>query len=537
VKLSSPSAALAVPVAAVLALAALPASAPRAQASAPTPSHVQLPALGESVSEDVTIGAERRLGEQVMRLVRRDLDYLDDPLLVEYVGSLWSPLVTAARRRGEIGPDIDAAFAWEAFLVRDRSVNAFALPGGYVGVYLGMLAMTGSRDELASVLAHELAHVTQRHIARNMVNSSRQSLVGAAAMLLGLLAASRSGSGDMAQAAVMSGQAAMLQGQLNFTRDMEREADRIGWNVFSAAGYAPEGVAQIFERMDQVGRLTDSNAYPYLRSHPLTIERIGEARSRLDGAPRAATPQGSPGVLAHGLMRARARVLMDTTVNGLRRTQASEASAGASPADRLAAHYAGALASLMLREPARAQAPLEAARALVSAGPQDDAVARHAVQLLTAQWHLARNEPARAITVLDTDTAPSRAQLLLRAQASLDAARAGGARDDLRRQTETLQTWVAEHRDDALAWGQLAQCAQVLGLRLRAVRAEAEARAAVGDLTGAIDRLRAGQRLARSGEAPDFIESSIIDARARELEALRRQLAADSRRNGEREPE
>jgi predicted Zn-dependent protease len=526
VKWLSPPAALA----AVLALAAVPAAAPRAQ--------VQLPALGESVSDDITIGAERRLGEQVMRLVRRDADYLDDPLLTDYVASLWAPLVASARRRGEIGQNIDGAFAWESFLVRDRSVNAFALPGGFVGVYLGLISITASRDELASVLAHELSHVTQRHIARSMVNSSRQSMVGLAAMILGMIAAGRSGNPDMALAAMAGGQAALAQGPLNFSRDMEREADRIGWNVYSDAGFAPEGVVSIFEKMDQASRLTDSNAYPYLRSHPLTIERIGEARTRLEGAPRrAGTDAAASGGLEHAVMRARARVLMDTSVNGLRRSLASEAPAGASPSDRLNAWYASALASLMLREPARAQAPLDAALGLVNAGPRDDARARRAVQMLAAQWHLARGEPARAIALLDADADASRPRMLLRAQASLDAARGNAANDDLRRQTEALQTWVSEHRQDALAWGQLAQCAQALGLRLRAVRAEAEARAAIGDVPGAIDRMRAGQRLARSGEATDFIESSVIDSRLRELEALRRQLAAEARGSGREERE
>jgi predicted Zn-dependent protease len=384
-------------------------------------------------------------------------------------------------------------------------------------------------------MAHELSHVTQRHIARNMVNSSRQSLVGMAAMILGMLAAGRSGNADMAQAAVVGGQAAMVQGQLNFSRDMEREADRIGWNVLVGAGFAPEGVVQVFEKLDHASRLTDNNAYPYLRSHPLTVDRIGEARARLDAAPRRpGSAAAAGGVLEHAVMRARARVLMDGSVNGLRRTQASEVAPAASPADRLHALYASALASLMLREPARAQAPIEAALALVSAGPRADAPARQAVQLLAAQWHLARGEPARAIALLDVDATPTRPLLLLRAQASLDATRVGGGQDDLRRQTEALQTWVSEHRADALAWAQLAQCAQALGLRLRALRAEAEARAAVGDLPGAIDRLRAGQRLARSGEAPDFIESSIIDARTRELEAQRRQIVAEER--GERGP-
>jgi predicted Zn-dependent protease len=230
-------------------------------------------------------------------------------------------------------------------------------------------------------------------------------------------------------------------------------------------------------------------------------------------------------------------VLMDTSVNALRRVQATEAPASATPADRLQALYGSALASLVLREPARAQPLLEAALALVNAGPRDDARARHAMQLLAAQWHLSRGEPARAIALLDAEGTPSRPLLLLRAQASLEAARAGAGQDDLRRQTEALQAWVAERRTDALAWAQLAQNTQALGLRLRAVRAEAESRAAVGDIAGALDRLRAGQRLARSGEAPDFIETSIIDARVRELEALRRQLAAEARENGQRPPE
>src|SRR5439155_1151642 len=136
-----------------------------------------------------------------------------------YLQGIFQPLVVAARQRGEIGPDIDQRFAWEPFLVRDRTVNAFALPGGFVGVHLGLISMTASRDELASVLAHEMSHVTQRHIARSVASSSRQSLVGLAAMILGAIAASRSSHADALQAVVVGGQAAMAQGQLNFSRD------------------------------------------------------------------------------------------------------------------------------------------------------------------------------------------------------------------------------------------------------------------------------------------------------------------------------
>jgi beta-barrel assembly-enhancing protease len=216
-------------VAAVCALAIAWPAAPAAQAQN------RLPALGDTASEDFNLGTERRIGDQIMREIRRDTAYSDDPVLLEYLQSVFLPLVSAARRRGEIGPDVDTRFAWEAFLVRDRSVNAFALPGGYIGVHLGLIAMTSTRDELAAVLAHELSHVTQRHIARSISNSRRQSLIGVAATILGILAASRSNNADVANAAIAGGQAATIQGQLNFSRDMEREADRIG-PIASASG-------------------------------------------------------------------------------------------------------------------------------------------------------------------------------------------------------------------------------------------------------------------------------------------------------------
>ncbi|MBI3155654.1 MAG: M48 family metalloprotease, partial [Burkholderiales bacterium] len=287
---------------------ALPAPALHAASS--------LPALGDSASEDLAVADERRLGQQIMRSVRTDPLYLDDPILLEYVQSLWDPLVDAGRRLGHIGDDTDATFGWELFLVRDRAVNAFALPAGFVGVYLGLVSLTASGDELASVLAHELSHVTQRHIARGVGSSQRIGILSTVAMILALLAASRAGNADAAQAAIVGGQAAMAQGQLNFTREMEREADRVGFAMLQAAGFAPQGMASMFERLAFANRLMDDNAFPYLRSHPLTTERIAEARDRL--APQAgAAPEGRPthapiaeaGAL-HALMRARARVLM-----------------------------------------------------------------------------------------------------------------------------------------------------------------------------------------------------------------------------------
>ncbi len=507
---------------------------------------VRLPSLGESAGDDFAVGTERRLGEQIMAEVRRDPAYYDDPLLLDHIQSMWLPLVAAARARGNISADLDSAFTFETFLVRDRSINTFARPGGFVGVHLGLMAVTGTRDELASVLAHELSHVTQRHIARSIASSSRQSLVGLAALLLGVLAASRAGnsSGDATQAVIVGSQAAMVQGQLNFSRDMEREADRIGWGVHQSAGFAPLGMAAMFERLENASRLTDSGSFPYLRSHPLTVDRIGEARSRIDAAPAAlAAPRPT---LDHQLMQARARVLMDSGVQSLRRWQAVEAGA-ASGGERLAMLYASALASLELREPARAQSTLDSAAALL---PKDIVNRRAAFALgaLQAQVWQASGQAPRALAWLDAQRAPAsgpaaRPLLLMRAQAAIDVARAGSAGPanvSLRSSTEALQTWVAEQRLDASAWSLLAQGADLLGLKLRSMRADGEAAAARGDLVGAIDRLRAAQRQARGGGAgggsgaPDFIEVSIIDARLRDLTAIRRAQLAEAR--GERNP-
>ena len=486
----------------------------------------RLPALGESASQDLSVGDERRLGEQLMREARRDPDFLDDPVLLAYVQSVWQPLVAAARELGNIDPELDRMYPFEIFLVRDRSVNAFAWPGGYVGVNLGLIAMTTNRDQLASVLAHELSHVTQRHIARSIGNSSRASMVSVAAMLLGILAASRSGNADVANAAIAGGQAAGIQSQLNFSRDMEREADRVGFAVLADAGYAVGGMAQMFERLDTASRLNDSGGFPYLRTHPLTTERIAEARDRVLMS-HAAPPQPT---LLHAMMRERARVLMDTNAQALARLAAGQSTA-ALASDRLGALYGGALAQERLGNAARAEAmAAEGLRAVEALVPREPA-AEQDWRLALSQARLARGDAAGALAPLEPLAAADRPVLLQRARIAQEwhARDADAAAAEVRRSTEALQTWVAEHPNDAAAWEALSANAGALGQRLRSLRADAEARAALGDLQGAIDRLRAAQARARGGAGQEFIEASVIDARLRQFERERRQLALEMR--------
>jgi predicted Zn-dependent protease len=495
----------------------------------PAAAQVRLPALGESASEDLSVGAERRIGDQILREVRRDPDFLDDPVLLAYVQSLWEPLLAAGRATGNIDAELEQQFAWEIFLVRDRSVNAFAWPGGYVGVHLGLIAITSNRDQLASVMAHELSHVSQRHIARGISNSRNASLISIATLLLGILAASRANNTDVANAAITGGQAAGIQTQLNYSRDVEREADRVGFGLLAHAGFAPAGMAQMFEKMDFAQRINDSGGFPYLRTHPLTVDRISEARNRVLLAGNAPLPPDP----MHLLMQLRARVLMDTNPQALGRLAAG-ASSSPLAADRVAALYGGSLAQVLLGDPARAEElVVEARRAAAGLAPRDPAVER-TLALQQAQARLARGDAVGSLKLLDELAAGGvdRPLLLLRARAALawgqrDAAAAAG---ELRAGTEALQTWVSEHRQDAQAWELLAATAEAIGQKLRSMRAGAEARAVLGDLNGAIDRLRVAQASARgAGSGQEFIEASVIDARLRQLERERRQIILELR--------
>lgn len=481
---------------------------------------VNLPALGDSVSAEVSISAEKKLGDQVMRQIRPDPDYLDDPLLLEYVQGTFSPLVQAARKLGNISDDTSDRFAWEVFLVRDKSVNAFALPGGYIGVHLGLIAMTGARDELASVLGHELSHVTQRHIARSYIGESRNSLLATAGMILGILAAARSRSTDGVQAAVLGSQAAAAQASLNFSRDMEREADRVGFQVMTQAGYAPAGMASMFERMEQAYHLMDSGSYPYLRSHPLTSERIGEARARLgtNGDTRVV------GTTEHALMAARSKVLMDQRAEAWRQLQGLDAGArqGGAPMDQLAARYASALASIKLRDFSRAETTLKTADAIAGMLGADVGAKRMMVYL-HAEFELARGKPAAGMAALEA-LKDERSRPLLMMKAEL--AKADERPEIKRAVADSLQTWLSLNGNDALGWQEIAPLWQQLDQPLRSVRAQGEARAAMGDIVGAIDRLRSASRLSR-GRDSDQIEASVIDARLRTLLYERRQMLAE----------
>ncbi len=231
---------------------------------------LQLPDLGDPSTASLSPDMERRLGDRIMRDIRRDTDYVSDPLLNDYLNALGYRLVQAARRQNVAGSNGEGTFAtgFELFGVRDRSINAFALPGGYIGVHTGLLVQSETESELASVLGHEIGHVMQRHIARGIPKQDESMWIALASMVLAGLAATKSG--DAAAALAMGGQGAAVANQLSFSRGAEREADRVGFQIMTAAGFDPQGMPDFFSRLQRVTGISDNSIPAYVRTHPLT---------------------------------------------------------------------------------------------------------------------------------------------------------------------------------------------------------------------------------------------------------------------------
>jgi predicted Zn-dependent protease len=473
--------------------------------------------------------AERRLGERIAREIYRDPDYIDDPLLVDYVQGIWRPLLAAARARGDLSAELDQRFAWEVMLGRDRSINAFALPGGYLGLHLGLVGVVSSRDELASVLAHELSHVTQRHISRIMTKQSQQAPWLLGAMILGALAAAKSP--DAANAVLVGSQAVAAQTQLNFSRDMEREADRVGYGILVQAGFDPQGFVTMFDKLGQSSRLNDSGAFPYLRSHPLTTERLADMQSRQPPGVRAPDIAAQPAL--HAMLSARARVLSNSSVDALRAWlgQAPKSEGDPSPVSvQAAALYGAALAAHKLRDAVAATSYAQHLGRL----PIIEPGAARVIKLLRAELTLEQGDAAGALALLAgmeplkaesmNPSVTDRPRLMLLAQAWTVAGQPELA-------TERLQEWVVTHPRDAQAWTLLSGAYAALGKTLRSVRASAEAKVAVLDLEAALDRFNAAQALVRGSGArasgADHIEASIIDTRRREVQSLLKEQALE----------
>ncbi|MBT8081694.1 MAG: M48 family metalloprotease [Gammaproteobacteria bacterium] len=258
---------------------------------------VRLPDMGSPADAILSNTDEARLGRMIMRDIRNSGQVVEDPLITEYLNDIGSRIAAQTN---------DGAHNFSFFAIDDERINAFALPGGYIGVHTGLLEAARSEDELAGVMAHEVAHVTQRHIARAIHANSRQSILTTAMMLGAIIVAAAGGSSDAVQGAMAVAQGTAAQQQINFTRNNEYEADRVGIAALADAGFDPYGMASFFEVISrQQTTSPEMRAPEFLRTHPVTTARIAEARNRA----RDYAPVLSDDTTSYGIARMRAIVM------------------------------------------------------------------------------------------------------------------------------------------------------------------------------------------------------------------------------------
>jgi beta-barrel assembly-enhancing protease len=255
-----------------------------------------LPDLGDPSQASLSAPQERKLGESIIRQVRLSGGYMNDPEVNGYLNELGNRLVTAIP---------GSPFDFEFFAVPDSSINAFALPGGYIGVNTGLILLAQTESELASVLAHEISHVTQHHIARSIGNQRDAMLASIAALAAAILAArsNSSSSGQATQAAIASAQGLAIQMQINFTRQNEQEADRIGFQRLEAAGFDVAAMAAFFQRLQRASIWFEGNSPSYLHDHPEVYERIADAQARAYAKPFRQVPDSLDFHMVRALLR------------------------------------------------------------------------------------------------------------------------------------------------------------------------------------------------------------------------------------------
>jgi predicted Zn-dependent protease len=261
---------------------------------------VKLPDMGSPADAILSKTDEAQIGRAIMHSIRASGHLVEDPLITEYVNEIGHRVAAFAN---------DGEYKFTFFVVNDPSINAFALPGGFIGVHTGLIEATRSEDELAGVLAHEIAHVTQRHIARAIHANSRQSLMSTAIMLGAILAGAAGAGSDVVQGGIAVAQGSQAQAQINFTRSNEHEADRIGIEALADAGFDPQGMASFFE---VISRQTGSGEFKvpeFLRTHPVSSARIAESRSRARDYPAVRSNDSKN----YGVARARLLVARQKT--------------------------------------------------------------------------------------------------------------------------------------------------------------------------------------------------------------------------------
>lgn len=446
-----------------------------------------LPDLGDVSATTISPQQEHQLGEQIMRQIRGSRQYLDDPEVSDYVNGLGYTLVSNSPNPGQ---------EFEFFVLDDKTVNAFALPGGFVGVHTGLIQTSQGESELAAVLAHEISHVTQHHIARLFNQQKQAGIASMAAIALAILAARSSP--DLAQAAIAGAQYATYQTAVNFTRDNEREADRIGIQILEKSGYDPRAMPAFLERLQRAYRLYETNAPSYARTHPLTYERIADAENRVQGIPYRQVPDSLEFQLVRAKLQARDMNGRDAV------TYFDDILTQKKAVNDVPGRYGLVLALLQTKDFRRAQ--IEAGT-LLSEAPDN--------AMVVALVGRARAASGDLRGALDLYAKASRRFLHARAitygyaRVLLDAKRPSDA-------LQVVSNAMESHRSDYRLFELQAESYAALGQKLQQHRALAEAYALMGSLPAAIEQLQIGLK---AGDG-DFYQLSSAESRLKEFRAL-----------------
>jgi len=285
--------------------------------------NLNLPEMGDSAGTLISPQEEKQLGEAFFRGLHQQVDINQDSEIQQYIQTIGEKLVSQSDT---------PAYPFHFFVVMENAINAFAGPGGYIGVNSGLILMTEAESELASVMAHEIAHVTQRHLYRSYEASSRLSIPMVAATLGAILLGTQSGAAG--QAAIMAIQAGSVQFQINFTREHEEEADRVGMQTLSKSVFDPRSMPTFFERLQQSTRYAGQNIPEFLRTHPVTASRISDSRGRAEGYPYKQYPDS----LAYQLIKTKLQVLLSVDNDEIRALLQARLNQGL-PEQRTVANY------------------------------------------------------------------------------------------------------------------------------------------------------------------------------------------------------
>lgn len=434
---------------------------------------------------------ERSLGEAIMSQGRRDPTYVDDPELSQY-------LTTMGRKLAAFAPG--AVPEVEMFGVRDPEINAFAMPGGFIGVNTGLIVSSGSESELAAVLAHEIGQVVQRHIARGMTQQSQNSMVMLASLAGALLAALAGGGGNLAMGVAAFGQAAAINRQLGFSRDAEREADRAGFTMLTKAGYDAQGMAQMFSRLMNASRLNEgAGGGSWASTHPLSIERMSDVQNRVRSLPPSRHVDSDD----FWYVRAKMRVVQGRDAVSLRSAtqQLQDEAQALSGVRRSAAYYGLALQAFQRNNLDDAERQLGLAAA---DGRESAQMAKLSVDIA-----LARKDNRRALDLAQAATKrwPEQRALGIAYAAALQSnGRHAEAQDYLRAK---IKQWGS---DEPSLYQMLANSEERTGKPVQARRDLARYYVLTGAFAAAESQLQQAR-----GMSSDFYEQSQIDVQIKEV--------------------